>query len=55
MNRYVKTALLAGAAWSALSTFAIAQEAPQDGVSALDDVVVSARRRDELLKDVPIS
>ncbi|MBX9801754.1 MAG: TonB-dependent receptor [Caulobacteraceae bacterium] len=55
MNRYVKTALLAGAAWSALSTFAVAQEAPQDGVSALDDVVVSARRRDELLKDVPIS
>ncbi len=55
MNRYVKTALLAGAAWSALSTFAIAQDAPQDGASALDDVVVSARRRDELLKDVPIS
>ena len=55
MNRYVKTALLAGAAWSALSTFAMAQEAPQDGVSSLDDVVVSARRRDELLKDVPIS
>jgi iron complex outermembrane receptor protein len=56
MNRYVKTALLAGAAWSALSTFAVAQDsAPQDGVSSLDDVVVSARRRDELLKDVPIS
>ncbi len=55
MNRYVKTALLAGAAWSALSTFAIAQEAPQDGASSLDDVVISARRRDELLKDVPIS
>ncbi|MDP3802151.1 TonB-dependent receptor [Brevundimonas sp.] len=56
MNRYVKTALLAGAAWSALSTFAMAQDAPpQDGASALDDVVVSARRRDELLKDVPIS
>jgi len=56
MNRYVKTALLAGAAWSALSTFAMAQDAaPQDGVSSLDDVVVSARRRDELLKDVPIS
>jgi len=55
MNRYVKTALLAGAAWSALSTFAMAQDAPQDGASSLDDVVVSARRRDELLKDVPIS
>jgi iron complex outermembrane receptor protein len=56
MNRYVKTALLAGAAWSALSTFAMAQDAaPQDGASTLDDIVVSARRRDELLKDVPIS
>jgi iron complex outermembrane receptor protein len=55
MNRYVKTALLAGAAWSALSTFAVAQDAPREGVSALDDVVVSARRRDEMLKDVPIS
>jgi len=55
MNRYVKTALLAGAAWSALSTFAIAQDAPQDGASTVDDVVVTARRRDELLKDVPIS
>lgn len=55
MNRYVKTALLAGAAWSALSTFAMAQDAPQEGASSLDDVVVSARRRDELLKDVPIS
>ena len=56
MNRYVKTVLLAGAAWSALSTFAMAQDAaPQDGASSLDDIVVSARRRDELLKDVPIS
>ncbi len=55
MNRTVKTALLAGAAWSVLSTFAVAQDVPQDGVSSLDDVVVSARRRDELLKDVPIS
>ena len=55
MNRYVKTALLAGAAWSALSTFAMAQDAPQEGAASLDDVVVSARRRDELLKDVPIS
>jgi iron complex outermembrane receptor protein len=55
MNRYVKTALLAGAAWSALSTFAMAQTAPQEGASAVDDVVVTARRRDEMLKDVPIS
>ena len=56
MNRYVKTALLAGAAWSALSTFAMAQNAaPQEGATSIDDVIVTARRRDELLKDVPIS
>ncbi|MDI1327634.1 MAG: TonB-dependent receptor [Brevundimonas sp.] len=56
MNRYVKTALLAGAAWSALSTFAMAQDAgPQEGASSVDDVIVTARRRDELLKDVPIA
>ena len=56
MNRYVKTALLAGAAWSALSTFAMAQNAvPQEGATSLDDVVVTARRRDEALKDVPIA
>ena len=56
MNRYVKTALLAGAAWSALSTFAMAQDAaPQEGASNLDEVIVTARRRDESLKDVPIS
>jgi len=56
MNRLVKTALLAGAAWSALSTVAMAQDAaPQDGANAVDDVVVTARRRDEQLKDVPIA
>lgn len=55
MNRLVKTALLAGAAWSALSTIAMAQDAtPQDSTS-LDEIVVTARRRDEALKDVPIS
>jgi len=56
MNRLVKTALLAGAAWSALSTIAMAQDAvPQDGASDLGEVVVSARRRDEALKDVPVA
>ena len=56
MNRYVKTALLAGAAWSALSTFAMAQDAvPQDGATSVDDVIVTARRRAEVLQDVPIA
>ncbi|HZV84523.1 MAG TPA: TonB-dependent receptor, partial [Brevundimonas sp.] len=56
MNRYVKTALLAGAAWSALATFATAQDTgPQDGATSVDDVVVTARRRTENLQDVPIA
>ncbi|HST90637.1 MAG TPA: TonB-dependent receptor, partial [Brevundimonas sp.] len=56
MNRYVKTALLAGAAWSALSTFAMAQDAvPQDGATSVDDVIVTARRRAEVLQDVPVA
>jgi len=56
MNRYVKTALLAGAAWSALSTFAIAQDAaPQSGATSVDDVIVTARRREENLQDVPVA
>lgn len=58
MNRYIKTALLAGAAWSALSTMAVAQDAPaqtQEEAAAVGDVIVTARRRDEALKDVPIS
>ncbi|QDH72245.1 TonB-dependent receptor [Brevundimonas sp. M20] len=56
MNRLVKSALLAGAAWSAMSTLALAQDVvPQDGASDLGEIVVTARRRDEALKDVPIS
>ncbi len=57
MNRLVKTVLLAGAAWSALSVTAIAQEAPgrEPGATSLDEIVVTARRRDEQLKDVPVA
>ena len=55
MNRLVKTALLAGAAWSALSTFAMAQDATPQEESAVDEIVVTARRRDEQLKDVPVA
>ena len=60
MNRYVKTALLTGAAWSLMSGLALAQDsAPQattaQDASSLDDVIVTARRRDEALKDVPVA
>ena len=56
MNRLVKTVLLAGAAWGALSATAVAQEvSAETQVSSIDDVVVTARRREETLKDVPVS
>jgi len=55
MNRLIKSALLAGAAWSAVSTGAMAQEAMTQEPAAVDDIVVTARRRDEQLKDVPVS
>lgn len=56
MNRYVKTALLAGAAWSALSTFAMAQDAAQDPeATGLEDVIVTARRTEESLQRTPLA
>ncbi|MNS62627.1 Pesticin receptor precursor [compost metagenome] len=56
MNRLVKTVLLAGAAWGALSASAVAQEASAEPqASTIDDVVVTARRREETLKDVPVA
>ena len=56
MNRYVKTALLAGAAWSALSTLALAQDAaPQEEAIGLDDVIVTARRTEEAAQRTPLS
>ncbi|MFJ6025287.1 TonB-dependent receptor [Brevundimonas sp. NPDC092305] len=55
MNRYVKTALLAGAAWSALSTFAMAQDAASQEPSALDDVIVTARRTEESAQRTPLA
>ncbi|WP_433942529.1 TonB-dependent receptor [Brevundimonas diminuta] len=57
MNKLVKTALLAGAAFGVMTTAAQAQEAAPVGeqVSSVDDIIVSARRRDEALKDVPVA
>lgn len=55
MNRYVKTALLAGAAWSAMSAMAVAQDAPQEEAAALDDVIVTARRTEENAQRTPLA
>ena len=60
MKTIVKTALLAGAAWGALATGAMAQDARSSASSdqeaaTIDEIIVTARRRDEQLKDVPIS
>ncbi len=55
MNRIMKSILLAGAAWSAASSMAMAQDAAPQEDTALDDIVVTARRRDEQLKDVPVA
>ena len=60
MNRHVKCALLAGAAWTALAGASAAQEAgtvptTAQEAASVEDIVVTARRRDEQLKDVPIA
>jgi iron complex outermembrane receptor protein len=57
MKTMLKLALLAGAAWSAAATTATAQDAAPAGASpaAVEEVVVTARRREETLKDVPVA
>jgi iron complex outermembrane receptor protein len=63
MNRHVKCALLAGAAWGVLAGATVAQDAEaaaqaanaDQSAATVDDIVVTARRRDEQLKDVPIA
>ncbi|MDP3853286.1 TonB-dependent receptor [Phenylobacterium sp.] len=54
MHYMMKAALLAGAAWSGMATMALAQAPDADGVS-VEELVVTARRRDENLKDVPVA
>jgi len=56
MKTLVKTALLAGAAWGALSTVALAQTASQEpAVTGLDDVIVTARRTEESAQRTPLA
>ena len=54
MKALFKAALLAGAAWSAIPAIALAQDtAAETGV--VEELVVTARRREETLKDVPVA
>ncbi len=57
MKTMLKLALMAGAAWSTAATVATAQDqAPADASSAsVEALVVTARRREENLKDVPVA
>ncbi|MEW6539123.1 MAG: TonB-dependent receptor [Pseudomonadota bacterium] len=62
MNRHVKCALLAGAAWGVLAGASLAQDAEATAQAAnaqdaatVDDIVVTARRRAESLQDVPVA
>lgn len=54
MHNMMKAALLAGAAWSAMTTMAVAQTPDSDGTT-VEEMVVTARRREESLKDVPVA
>jgi iron complex outermembrane receptor protein len=58
MKTMLKLALMAGAAWSAAATTVVAQEtAPTAGANAatVEELIVTARRREESLKDVPVA
>lgn len=56
MRSFLKTALLAGAAFSAMTGVSYAQDAaPSDEPTAVDEIVVTARRREESIVDVPVA
>jgi iron complex outermembrane receptor protein len=59
MNKMLKLALMAGAAWSAAATTVAAQDMVRAAAvvddRAVEEVVVTARRREESLKDVPVA
>jgi iron complex outermembrane receptor protein len=55
MKAIFKAALLAGAAWSVVPTLAFAQAAPGATPGVVEELVVTARRREETLKDVPVA
>ncbi|WP_341021760.1 TonB-dependent receptor [Brevundimonas diminuta] len=56
MNRLVKTALLAGAAFGAMASAAQAQDATtQETASQVEDIIVTARRTEESAQKTPLA
>jgi len=55
MKTMWKAMLLAGCAWGAVTTGAHAQDVAASGETEVGEVVVTARRREENLKDVPVA
>ncbi|MCR5876153.1 TonB-dependent receptor [Phenylobacterium sp. J426] len=56
MKAFVKAALFVGAAWSAIPAIAQAQIATgAEEAGSVEELVVTARRREESLKDVPVA
>jgi len=59
MNKFVKSALLTGAAISALSAPAVVAQAQevseQPAATQVEEVIVTARRREESLREVPVA
>ncbi|WP_313046240.1 TonB-dependent receptor plug domain-containing protein, partial [Brevundimonas sp.] len=56
MNRLVKTALLAGAAFGAMASAAQAQDATtQEAASQVEDIIVTARRTEESAQKTPLA
>ncbi|MFO0285365.1 MAG: TonB-dependent receptor [Brevundimonas sp.] len=55
LKTVVKSALLAGAAWGALAAPTYAQAARDPAATTVDEIIVTARRREESLQDVPVA
>jgi iron complex outermembrane receptor protein len=55
MKRLARAALMAGAAWSAMSVSAYAQETTTSQDDIVEEVIVTARRREETLQEVPVA
>ena len=55
MKTVARAALLAGAAWSAMSVQALAQQPTAGQDDVVEEVIVTARRREESLQEVPVA